>query len=151
MTKEETFIIIKPDGMKKKIVGECLRRFEKAGLEIKDLRVHKISRKDAKLFYSHVKKDYPNIYNPLLSFMTERPVVMAILEGNNAIKRVRKICGPTDPSKAPKETIRGNFGTGSMAESYKQRKVIKNAIHASSSLKDAKSEIRMFFKNRDSK
>ena len=113
--------------------------------------MHRIKLNEAKRFYIHVKKDYPNIYKPLLSFMTQRPVVMAILEGNNAINKVRKICGPTNPSKAPKETIRGDFGTGNLAESYKKKKVVKNAIHASSSLKDAKSEIGMFFKTRNNK
>ena len=151
MTKERTFIIIKPDGMEKRIIGECLRRFEKAGLEIKDIKMHKIKLNEAKRFYIHVKKDYPNIYKPLLSFMTQRPIVMAILEGNNAIKKVRNICGPTDPSKASKGTIRSDFGTGSIAESYKKKKVVKNAIHASSSLKDAKFEIGMFFKTRNNK
>jgi nucleoside-diphosphate kinase len=148
MGKERTLIIIKPDGMEKMIVGECLRRFERAGLEIKDIKMYQISINEAKRFYSHIEKDYPNIYKPLLSFMTQRPVIMAVLEGNNAVKKVRNICGPTDPSKASKGTIRGDYGKGSMAESYKQKKVVKNAIHASSSLKDAKFEIGMFFKKR---
>jgi len=147
MKKERTLVIIKPDGMKKRIVGECLRRFEKAGLEIKNIKMCKISIREAKRFYIHIEKDYPDIYKPLLNFMTQCPVIMAILEGNNAVKRVRNICGPTDPSKAPKGTIRGDFGEGSMAESYKQKKVVKNAIHASSALKDAEFEIGMFFKN----
>ena len=102
---EKAFIMIKPDGMKKRLSGECLKRFEKAGLSIEKIQIHQVSLDEAKKLYSNIKVKYPKIYLPLLSYIRETPVLQAVLEGKNAVEKVRKICGPTNPAKAQKGTI----------------------------------------------
>lgn len=141
--KEKTLVIIKPDGVKKGLVGECLKRFEKAGFEILSLKVTKLSKSFMRDFYSHLKKKLnPKLFNAIVDYLCSGKVVIAILEGDNAVSKARKICGPTDPKQAPKGTIRGDFATDSLDLKKKQNKATKNIVHSSGDRKEAKDELR---------
>jgi len=121
MMKEQTLILIKPDAVKKGVIGEILSRFEDKGFKFTKLKMIRLSEGDAKRFYDvHAGKPF---FDDLVSFITSGPLVAAIIEGENATEIVRRMIGPTNPKDAPKGTIRGDF-----AESLTQ-----NAIHASDS------------------
>lgn len=144
MKKEKTLIIIKPDGVKKKLVGECLKRFERAGFDIIDLKVTKLKKSFVRKFYSHLKlKLRPKLFNAIVDYICSGKVVIAILERENAVEKARKICGNTNPKKAEKGTIRGDFATDDLIVRAKQNKATRNIIHASGSKEEAKKEIRM--------
>jgi len=142
---EQTLVIVKPDGVKKRLIGECINRIEKKGLRIKSVKSGMLSLAKANILYKHIKKNYPRVFKDLVAFMTGGMVVFMIVEGRGAVNKVRKICGPTDPSKAPKGTIRGDFGTGNMKRLSKKGKAVRNIIHASGTLAEAKKEIMLFF------
>ncbi len=131
---ERTFIICKPDAMEKRLVGTVLSRFEAAGFDIVGCKMGRLSPALLREHYAHVasKPFYPEIE----AFMSSRPVVMVALQGENIVQRVRDLLGPTDSRKAPKGTIRGDFGT----------EMMKNVVHASDSVDNAKIELARFFK-----
>lgn len=131
--KERTFTIIKPDAMAKKAEGKIIDRILKEGFEILALQMLNLTKTRAGEFYS-IHKDKP-FFGPLVSFMTSGSVIVMALGRNNAITHLRDIMGPTDSKKAPKNTIRGAFGTD----------IEKNAIHGSDSPKNAEREISFFF------
>ncbi len=133
---ERTLIIIKPDAVEKGAVGKILDRFIEEGFEIKALKMFRFTEDQAKRFYI-VHKERP-FYRELVEFMTSGPVVAAVLEGENAIQRVREIIGPTDSEEARKvapNSIRALFGTDKG----------RNAIHASDSKESADYEIPFIF------
>jgi nucleoside-diphosphate kinase len=148
MKKERTLIIIKPDGVQKKLIGEALKRFEQAGLDIAHLEIKRIKKPVAKKFYSHLSgKLHPKLYKDIIEYITSGKVVIGLIEGEKAAERVRKIVGPTNPKFAPKGTIRGDLGVTRDKKSPKQNKVIKNIIHASESHKHARREFKILRKN----
>jgi nucleoside-diphosphate kinase len=130
---EKTLSIIKPDGVKKNVIGEVLSRFEKNGLRIAALKKIALSKEEAQAFYV-VHKERP-FYDSLTTFMSEGPVVVVVLEGDTAISRVREIMGATNPANAAPGTIRKDF-----AES-----VERNIVHGSDSPESAAIEIPFFF------
>ncbi len=133
MALEQTFSIIKPDATKRNITGKIIARFEEAGLRVvaqKRIHMHK---EQAEQFYA-VHKERP-FFNDLVTFMTSGPVVVQVLEGENAIQRNRDIMGATDPAKAEAGTIRADF-----AESIEA-----NSVHGSDAPETAKEEIAFFF------
>lgn len=130
---ERTLSIIKPDAVQKRLIGEILRRFEAAGLRIAAAKLLRLSPETAARFYA-IHRERP-FFQDLVRFMSSGPVFVAVLEGENAIARNREIMGPTDSTKAPKGTIRGDFGTD----------VEKNAVHGSDGPDTAKWEIAFFF------
>jgi len=131
---EKTFIIFKPDCMEKRVVGSVLTRFESAGFDVVGCKMGILAPALLREHYAHVasKPFYPEIEN----FMKSRPVIMMALRGENVVQRVRDLLGPTDSKKAPKATIRGDFGTDMM----------RNIVHASDSVDNAKAELARFFK-----
>lgn len=131
---EKTVVLIKPDGMKKKLVGTIIDRFEKAGMEIAGLKLIRLTQEVLDLWYSH-HKDKP-FFKELSGFMQETPVVVVVLACENCVNRVRELIGPTDSQKAAKGTIRGDFGES----------VQKNIVHASDSPQRAEFEISLLFK-----
>lgn len=133
MTIERTFSIVKPDGVQKNLIGEVYRRFEQAGLQIVAARMVRLSREQAEGFYA-VHKERP-FYNDLVSYMISGPVVVQVLEGENAIQKNREIMGATNPADADPDTIRKDF-----AESIEE-----NVVHGSDSPDTAAEEIRYFF------
>lgn len=133
MAKERTLSIIKPDGVKKNIIGECFSRFERGGLKIVATRMLKLSKKQAEDFYA-VHRERP-FYAPLVVYVTSGPVVASVLEGENAIAKNREIMGATDPKKAAPGTIRRDFADSIEA----------NVVHGSDAPETAKVEIAFFF------
>ncbi len=130
---ERTLSIIKPDGVRKNIIGEVISFFEKKGLRVTVLKMLWLSKKEAKGFYV-VHKDRP-FYDSLTTFMASGPIVAMVLEGENAIERTRELMGATNPEEAAKETIRGDFGESIEA----------NVVHGSDSKESAAFEIPYFF------
>jgi len=141
---QQTLIIVKPDGVGKGISGEVLSRFEKAGLKIIAMEMLKLSRPFVSDFYAHLKTKIPEkTLSATLDFMTSGNVVMAIFEGEDAIKKARAVCGPTNPAQAPAGTIRGDFSNDDLIENTKRGIATRNVVHASSSVEEAQTEIEM--------
>jgi len=133
MSVEQTLSIIKPDAVKKNVIGEILTRFEKANLKIvKAMMVH-LSKEEAEGFYA-IHKDR-SFFNDLVSFMISGPVMIQVLEGDNAVLKNRELMGATNPKEADSGSIRADF-----AES-----IDANAVHGSDSIENAKIEIEYFF------
>ena len=133
MKIERTFVMIKPDGVQRGLVGEVLGRFEKRGMKIVAMKLITISRELAEKHYAeHVGKDF---YPPLLKYITEGPVVVTVIEGLDAIQQIRKMVGATQPYEAAVGTIRGDFA----------QDLPMNIIHASDSPESADREIGLYF------
>ena len=130
---ERTLSIVKPDAVERGHAGEILARLERAGLRILALKKLQLSRQQAEGFYA-VHRERP-FFGDLVAFMTSGPVVVSVLEGENAVARNRELMGPTDSKKAPKGTIRGDFGTD----------IERNAVHGSDAAATARIEIAYFF------
>ena len=133
MAVQRTLSIIKPDAVERNHIGAILAMIEGAGLRIKAMRMMHLSRPVAEGFYA-VHKERP-FFGELVQFMTRGPVVVSVLEGEDAIARYRELMGATDPAKAAEGTIRKAFGTN----------VGENAVHGSDGPETAASEIRYFF------
>lgn len=134
MAFERTFSIIKPDAVAKNVIGAIYSRFEQAGLCIIAAKMVHLSRAQAEGFYA-VHKQRP-FFKDLVNFMITGPVMMQVLEGENAVTRHREIMGATDPQKAAPGTIRADFA----------KTVDENAVHGSDSPETARAEIAFFFK-----
>ncbi|ECL0377773.1 nucleoside-diphosphate kinase [Campylobacter jejuni] len=131
---EKTLSIIKPDAVKKGVIGKILDRFESNGLRIAAMKKVQLSKEQAENFYA-VHKERP-FFKDLVEFMISGPVVVSVLEGEGAVLKNRDLMGATNPKEAKAETIRADF-----AES-----IDANAVHGSDSLENAKIEIDFFFK-----
>lgn len=134
---EQTLSIIKPDAVKKGVIGKIVDRFETNGLKIVAMKKLQLSECDAKAFYG-VHKERP-FFGELVKFMISGPVVVMVLEGENAILKNRDLMGATNPKEAKAGTIRADF-----AES-----IDANAIHGSDSVQNARIEIEFFFSKRE--
>ena len=133
MAVERTLSIIKPDATRRNLTGEIVARFEKAGLRVVAQRRIRLSETQAKAFYAvHAARPF---YGELVAFMISGPVVVQVLEGENAVAKNREIMGATNPANAEPGTIRKEF-----AESIEA-----NSVHGSDSLENAKTEIAYFF------
>ncbi len=133
MAVERTFSIVKPDAVAKNVIGQIYSRFENAGLKIIAARMMQLSRADAEGFYA-VHKDRP-FFKDLVEFMISGPVMVQVLEGENAIAKNRELMGATDPKKADKGTIRADFADS----------IDANAVHGSDAPETAAVEIAYFF------
>jgi len=133
MAVEQTLSIIKPDAVKKNVIGKVLARFEAAGLRIVAARMMHLSRDEAEGFYA-VHRGRP-FFGALVDFMISGPVLVQVLEGENAIARNRELMGATDPKKADKGTIRADFAAS----------IDANAVHGSDGSETARTEIAYFF------
>jgi nucleoside-diphosphate kinase len=137
MAVERTLSIIKPDATRRNLTGEIVARFEKAGLRVVAQRRIRLTRTQAEVFYAvHVARPF---YKSLVEFMTSGPVVVQVLQGENAIARNREVMGATDPAKAAPGSIRKDF-----AESMEA-----NSVHGSDGPDTAATEIRFFFSDLD--
>jgi nucleoside-diphosphate kinase len=134
---EQTLSIIKPDAVAKGVVGKILDRFESNGLRIAATKMMQLSRKDAQDFYA-VHKERP-FFNELVEFMVSGPVVVSVLEGENAVAKNRELMGATNPQEAEAGTIRADFAEN----------IDANAVHGSDSLENAQIEISFFFAQRE--
>lgn len=137
MAIERTFSIVKPDAVAKNVIGEIYSRFERAGLRIVAAKMIHLSREKAEGFYAE-HKERP-FFGALVDFMTSGPVMVQVLEGENAIKANREIMGATNPAEALRGTIRADYAVS----------VDENAAHGSDSPESAEREISYFFSNEE--
>jgi len=133
MAVERTLSIIKPDAVAKNVIGEIYSRFEKNGLKIIAARMRQLSRAEAESFYG-VHRERP-FFKDLVDFMVSGPIMVQVLEGDNAIAKNRELMGATDPKKADKGTIRADFADS----------IDANAVHGSDSEQTAAVEVAFFF------
>src|ERR1700675_591278 len=133
MAVEKTLSIVKPDAVAKNVIGQITSRFEKAGLRITAARMTQLSQAEAEGFYA-VHRARP-FFQDLVKFMTSGPIMVQVLEGENAIARNRELMGATDPKKADKGTIRADFADS----------IDANAVHGSDAVDTVKVEIAYFF------
>jgi nucleoside-diphosphate kinase len=134
---ERTLCIVKPDAMRKRVLGRILAMIEERGLTPVAARLERLAPTDAERFYAvHRERSF---FGDLVRFMSSGPVFVCVLEGEGAVARWRELMGPTDSTKAPKGTIRGEFGTD----------VEKNAVHGSDGPDTARAEIGFFFPGLD--
>ncbi|MCE4609965.1 MAG: nucleoside-diphosphate kinase [Desulfurococcales archaeon] len=133
MAVEKTLVLVKPDGVKRGLIGEVISRFEKKGLKIRALKMIWLSKEKAQEFYS-VHKDKP-FFNDLVEFITSGPIVAMVLEGDSAINVVRLMIGATDGRKAAPGTIRGDFALS----------IQDNVVHASDSPESFEREFKVIF------
>ena len=137
MSIERTLSIVKPDAVAKNVIGEIYSRFEKAGLKIVAARMKQLTREDAERFYA-VHKERP-FFNDLVAFMTSGPVMIQVLEGENAIAKNRELMGATNPQEAAPGTIRADFA----------KSIDANAVHGSDAPETAAYEMSVFFTEDD--
>ena len=134
---EQTLSIIKPDAVAKNVVGQILARFETAGLRIAATKKIQLSQADAEAFYAvHAQRPF---FKDLVKFMISGPVVVSVLEGENAMAKNRELMGATNPQEAEAGTIRADFADS----------IDANAVHGSDSIENAKIEINFFFAQRE--
>jgi len=134
---ERTLVLVKPDGVRRGLIGEVISRFERKGFRIVALKMIRMSREKAMDFYS-VHKDKP-FFKDLVEFMTSGPIVAMILEGDSAVSVVREIIGATDGRKASPGTIRGDFALS----------IQENVVHASDSPESFERESKVIFSDED--
>jgi nucleoside-diphosphate kinase len=134
MTKELTFVMLKPSTVTRGLIGQVISRFETKGLKIVALKLHAITQQEAEQLYS-VHKGKP-FYQSLVEYITSAPVVAMVVEGNDAVKVVRGMIGATNPKEAAAGTVRGDMAI----------ETTKNVIHASDSVENAQIEMKIFFK-----
>lgn len=179
---EKTLLLIKPDGIKRGLVGEIVKRIEDSGLKITAMKMTRASRKFAERHYPKTNsqlvgmgaktlkaarevgalKEIKKIFGTgdpkkiglvlrkrLVVYLVSAPVIAMVVEGKNAVKKIRKISGYTDPAKARKGTIRGDFGKDSIIKANRERRTTRNLVHAAGSKKEAKKEIRFWFKSKE--
>ncbi|HUO94617.1 MAG TPA: nucleoside-diphosphate kinase [Steroidobacteraceae bacterium] len=133
MALERTLSIVKPDGVQKNLIGDVYRRFEQAGLKIVAARMRHLTQREAEGFYA-VHRERP-FYKDLVRYMTSGPVVVQVLEGENAVAKNRDLMGATDPKKAAQGTIRADLAAS----------IEENVVHGSDSAENAAREISFFF------
>ena len=130
---EKTFVMIKPDGVRRKLIGEIIKRIEDKGLELEDIKIIQLSKEQAEQHYSiHKNQEF---FNDLIKYITSDPVVIIVVKGRNAVQAVRQLIGATDPIKALPGSIRGDFGFS----------IQENIVHGSDSKENAENEIKFFF------
>tara|TARA_B110000438_G_scaffold44481_1_gene44470 strand:- start:3015 stop:3437 length:423 start_codon:yes stop_codon:yes gene_type:complete len=134
---QKSLILLKPDCLGEKIVGEVIARFERAGYDIVACKMIQLDSAVLNEHYAHVA-DLP-FFPDIAGFMSSRPVVALILQGEDVVQGVRDLLGPTDSTQAPEGTIRGDLGTDKM----------RNVVHASDSAESAKVEIERFFSSEE--
>jgi nucleoside-diphosphate kinase len=133
MALERTLSIVKPDGVQKNLIGEVYRRFEQAGLAVVAAKMKHLTAREAEGFYA-VHRERP-FFKDLCAYMTSGPVIVQVLEGENAVAKHREIMGATDPKKAAPGTIRADLAAS----------IEENVVHGSDSLENAAREIGYFF------
>ncbi|MHA1616357.1 MAG: nucleoside-diphosphate kinase [Candidatus Njordarchaeales archaeon] len=172
---ERTLVLIKPDGIRRKLIGKIISRIEENDLKIIGMKMVKANRNLAEEHYPSSDAQIVGMGNKTLSssgeekakeifgttdpkeiglilrewlikFITSSPVVALVVEGENAIERMRKLAGYTDPAKAEKGTIRGDFGIDSIAKANEEKRATENLVHVSGSKEEAEREVKLWFK-----
>ena len=146
---EQTLILIKPDGLARGLTTKILARLECAGLKLEGIKILQPTIEEAKHHYLYediAVRHNDKIWEQLLEYITEAPIVVAVFSGNFAIEIARKIVGPTEPRQAQPGTIRGDYCHHSFAIGDEASKAVRNLIHSSANSDDAKREISVWFK-----
>ena len=145
---ERSLIVIKPDGVQRALVGRLIQRFEDAGLKIVGMKMVWIDADFAKRHYFDLaERRGEHVLKNMVDLMTEGPVLAAVLEGVSAVENVRRIVGATEPKSAAPGTIRGDFAHHSFAYTDEKQRGIRNLIHASGNVAEAKQEVALWFKD----
>ncbi len=148
--KERSLVLLKPDAVKRTLMGRIISRFEDAGYKIVGLKMIWIDETLGKKHYFDLaERRGEKVLNSMLKYMTEGPVVAICIEGINAVENIRKMVGGTEPKSALPGTIRGDFAHISFAHADHQDKAVTNLIHASGNLEEAKQEIALWFKGEE--
>jgi len=145
---EKTLILIKPDGVKRGLIGEILSRLERTGLKIVAMKMVHIDKEFAGKHYTYediAVRRGEKVRNQLIDFITSAPVIAAVIEGVESIAVVRKLCGDTEPKKSPPGTIRGDYCHHSYTYCNERDIAIQNVIHASANSEDAERELPLWF------
>lgn len=144
---EKTLILLKPDTVKRGLMGEIISRFEKAGLKIVAMKLKWADEKKAGEHYGEdiVKRRGEKVRNNLMNFITSGPVLAIVIEGIDAVENVRMMCGETEPKSAVPGTIRGDYSHVSYRHADEQSKAVENLIHASANPEEAEHEIYLWF------
>ncbi len=144
---EKTLVLLKPDTVQRAFVGQIITRFENVGLKIVGMKMVWIDKDFAKKHYFDVAERHSEtILNNLVKFITVGPVIAMVLEGLHSVELVRKLVGKTEPRTAQPGTIRGDFAQHSYAYTDPKNLAIKNLIHASGKVEEAKYEVELWFK-----
>ena len=167
--KQRTLVLVKPDAMNRGLAGEMISRFEKAGFTFADIKLVHVTKELAAKHYHLDNDDYlrsigqkgvdaggdvPDlvemgriIITAMCDFLSSRPIIAMILEGEDVIPEVRKIVGFTNPATAEKGTIRGDYGEDDILTANRERRPVKNLVHASGNPEEAEAEIALWFPN----
>jgi len=145
---ERTLVIIKPDGIEKRLVGKIIARVEELGLIVKRIQDKRLSPGQCRKFYPKTRKNLPEIYAAVEKHMTGNFSIVLVVEGENAFKKIRDLRGPTDLLQAPSGSIRRDFVTDEERELFSQGKNVKNVMHAPDDKAEAELEIELLFGKR---
>jgi len=147
MTWERTFVLIKPDGVRRGLMGKVLQRYEEAGLRITAAKLVSCSREQAEMHYDeHRDKSF---FSALVDLLTSAPSLALAVEGAQAVEVIRKLNGDTEPLKAAPGTVRGDFAHMGYARSPELKGTIYNVVHASDSIESARRELALWFDESD--
>lgn len=151
MALQRTFVMIKPDGVERGLVGECIRRFEQVGLKIIGMKLVRVDKEFSKKHYTEdiARRRGEEVRQKLVEYIAQGPVVALAFEGVDAIALVRKLTGDTEPAKASPGTIRGDYAHTNIPHANDLKKPVMNLIHASSEEKDAKAELALWFEKNE--
>ncbi len=145
---EITLVLIKPDGVRRGLVGEILHRIEQTGLKITGMKMLTPSQEQAGKHYTYediAVRHGEHVRNALINFITSGPIIALAVEGVAAVENLRRLCGSTDPSKSPPGTIRGDFSHHNFAYVIPSGQSVRNLIHASATVAEAASELAVWF------
>lgn len=144
---EKTLVLLKPDAVKRGLMGEVITRFEKAGLKIVAMKLKWADKEKAGQHYGEdiIQRRGEKVRNLLMDFITSGPVLAIVVEGIDAVENVRMMCGETEPKSAIPGTIRGDYSHVSYRHADEQQKAVQNIIHASAKPEEAEHEIYLWF------
>jgi nucleoside-diphosphate kinase len=143
---ERSLVLIKPDGVKRHLIGEIVKRFEQNGLEIIALKMTQVDAAMASEHYFDLgERKGEQVKRRMVNFLVSGPVVAMVLEGEGAVAKIRQIIGTTEPASADKGTIRGDLATDSYEIADKEDRAVENLVHASGNLEEAATEVKLWF------
>lgn len=147
---ERTLVIVKPDGVTRGLSGEVVRRIERTGLRLIGTKMVRVTRGFAEKHYRHddiARRHGERVWEMLLVYLMEGPVLAAVFQGPNAVSVVRKLVGATEPNAASPGTVRGDFGYTSATFCNSNHQPIRNIVHASATVEEATAEVSLWFNN----
>lgn len=143
--RERTLVIVKPDGVRRGLIGKVIGRVKELNLEVTSLRRMKMGVEECRKLYAHIRESNPAIYRLVEKYMTSDNSFLFTVEGEKAVEKVGRLRGATDLNKATPGSIRHDFVTDEMREKFTKEIYVENVMHASGSSQEAKDEIAMFF------